>query len=148
MRTFYPRYSQESALQVDELNTSQHQITSLGFVPQTYEAIVAGAIVAAQRAHDNLAPGSLSLGNTTLLDTSINRSPTAYLANPESERSLYGHDTDKDFSLLRFDDASTGKPKGFLSFFAVHGTSLYNNNTLIVSPPFFHNLGVRSKLTP
>ena len=100
------------------------QLTSLGYVKQTADAIVTGTVLAVQRAHESLAPGSLSLGNTTVLDGNINRSPSAYLANPADERARYQYDQDKDMSLLRFDDAS-GKARGFLSFFPVHGTSLY-----------------------
>ncbi|KJA28727.1 hypothetical protein HYPSUDRAFT_33070 [Hypholoma sublateritium FD-334 SS-4] len=106
------------------------QITSLGYVPQTANAIIAGSVLAVQRAHASLAPGSLSIGNTTVLNANINRSPTAYLANPAAERALYQYDQDKDMTVLRFDDA-TGKARGLLSFFAVHGTSLYENNTLV-----------------
>lgn len=101
------------------------QITSLGYVKQTADAIVAGTVRAVQRAHANLAPGNLRLGNTTVLDANINRSPTAYLANPAAERAKYQYDVDKDITVLRFDDAS-GNARGLLSFFAVHGTSLYN----------------------
>ncbi|KAF9449265.1 Neutral/alkaline nonlysosomal ceramidase [Macrolepiota fuliginosa MF-IS2] len=108
------------------------QITSLGYVKQTADAIVAGTVLAVQRAHAGLAPGRLSLGNTTILDANINRSPNAYLANPASERAMYQFDQDKDMTLLRFDDNS-GNARGFLSFFAVHGTSLYENNTLVSS---------------
>ncbi|KAK0446984.1 Neutral/alkaline nonlysosomal ceramidase [Desarmillaria tabescens] len=104
------------------------QITSLGYVPQTAEAIVSGTVLAAQRAHNSLAPGSLSLGNTTILDANTNRSPSAYLNNPAEERARYEYDQDKDMTLLRFDDES-GTARGFLSFFAVHGTSIYENNT-------------------
>ncbi len=100
------------------------QITALGYVKQSADAIVAGTVLAVQRAHDNLAPGKLSLGNTTVLDGNINRSPSAYLANPAEERAKYQFDQDKDLTLLRFDDAS-GNARGFLSFFAVHGTSIY-----------------------
>ncbi|KAL8281306.1 hypothetical protein RQP46_006340 [Phenoliferia psychrophenolica] len=107
------------------------QVTSLGFVPETFDAIVAGAITATQRAHESLAPGRLSLGKSTLLDSNLNRSPTAYLENPAEERARYEYDVDKDFSLLQFNDTATGTSKGFLSFFAVHGTSLNNKNTLI-----------------
>ncbi|TEB38006.1 Neutral/alkaline nonlysosomal ceramidase [Coprinellus micaceus] len=106
------------------------QITSLGYVKQTADAIVAGTVRAVQRAHANLAPGNLRLGNTTVLDANINRSPTAYLANPAAERAKYQYDVDKDMTVLRFDDAN-GNARGLLSFFAVHGTSLYNNNTLV-----------------
>jgi neutral ceramidase len=100
------------------------QLTALGYVNQTATAIVQGSVLAVMRAHASLAPGSLSVGNTTVLDANRNRSPTAYLANPASERALYQYDQDKDLSLVRFDDAS-GDARGFLSFYAVHGTSLY-----------------------
>ena len=65
------------------------------------------------------------MGNTTILDGNINRSPTAYLANPAAERERYEFDQDKDITVLRFEDTA-GKARGLLSFFAVHGTSLYN----------------------
>lgn len=100
------------------------QLTALGYVKETADAIVAGTVLAVKRAHANLAPGKLSLGNTTIVDGNINRSPSAYLANPAEERAKYQYDQDKDMSLLRFDDAN-GNARGFLSFFAVHGTSLY-----------------------
>jgi neutral ceramidase len=106
------------------------QVTSLGYVKQTADAIVSGTVKSVQKAHANLAPGKLSLGNTTILNANINRSPSAYLANPASERAQYKYDQDKDMTVLRFDDNS-GHARGFLSFFPVHGTSLYENNTLV-----------------
>ncbi|KII95439.1 hypothetical protein PLICRDRAFT_48400 [Plicaturopsis crispa FD-325 SS-3] len=106
------------------------QVTSLGYVAQTANAIVDGTVRAVQRAYSNLAPGALSLGNTTIVNGNRNRSPTAYLANPAEERARYEYDQDKDLTLLRFDD-NEGNARGFLSFFAVHGTSLYENNTLV-----------------
>ena len=101
------------------------QITSLGFVKQTADAIISGTVLSVKRAHNSLAPGKLSLGNTTILEANINRSPTAYLANPAEERARYQYDQDKEMTVLRFDDMN-GNARGFLSFFAVHGTSLYN----------------------
>ncbi|KDQ56458.1 hypothetical protein JAAARDRAFT_195093 [Jaapia argillacea MUCL 33604] len=106
------------------------QITSLGYVKQTADAIVAGTVLAVQRAHDSLALGKLSFGNVAVLNGNINRSPSAYLANPVEERERYEWDVDKELSLLKFEDEE-GNGRGFLSFFPVHGTSLYNNNTLI-----------------
>jgi len=106
------------------------QVTAMGYVKQTADAIVAGTVLAVTRAHHNLAPGCLKVANTTVLGANINRSPTAYLANPEAERTRYQFDQDKDLTVLRFDDAN-GNARGLLSFFAVHGTSLYNNNTLV-----------------
>jgi neutral ceramidase len=99
-------------------------LTSFGYVNQTAAAIIAGSVLAVQRAHTSLKTGSLSLGNTTVLNANINRSPSAYLANPPEERAMYEYDQDKDLTLLRFDDDS-GSARGFLSFFSVHGTSLY-----------------------
>ena len=105
------------------------QITALGYVRQTADAIVTGTVLAVQRAHNNLAPGSLAIGNTTVLDGNVNRSPSAYLANPASERARYQYDQDKGMSLLRFNDEK-GDARGFISFFPVHGTSLYNVRVL------------------
>lgn len=105
------------------------QITALGYVRQTADAIVTGTVLAVQRAHNNLAPGSLAIGNTTVLDGNVNRSPSAYLANPASERARYQYDQDKGMSLSRFNDEK-GDARGFISFFPVHGTSLYNVRVL------------------
>ncbi|KIJ45376.1 hypothetical protein M422DRAFT_46823 [Sphaerobolus stellatus SS14] len=116
------------------------QLTILGFVNQTYQAIVTGSVNAVTKAHADLAAGTISVGNAigsllsiigkTVLNANINRSPSAYLANPAAETAHYQFDQDKDMTLLRFNDVS-GNARGFLSFFTVHGTSLYNNNTLI-----------------
>lgn len=106
------------------------QLTSLGYVRETADAIVAGTVLAVKRAHESLRSGSLALGTTTVLGANINRSPSAYLANPAEERARYEYDVDKEMTLLRFEDAD-GSPRGFLSFFPVHGTSIYENNTLI-----------------
>ncbi len=100
------------------------QITSLGYVPETANAIVQGTVLAVQRAHASLAPGSLALGDVTINGGNRNRSPSAYLANPAEERAQYDGDQDTALSLLKFADAS-GAARGFLAFFAVHGTSLY-----------------------
>ncbi|QRV98314.1 hypothetical protein RhiJN_26333 [Ceratobasidium sp. AG-Ba] len=116
------------------LNNLLPQLTSLGFVKQTYDAIVNGTVLAVQRAHESLALGTLSVGNVTVLDTNINRSPFAYEANPASERAKLQFETIflqiPELHLLKF-KSSNGTDRGFLSFFPVHGTSLYENNTLV-----------------
>jgi neutral ceramidase len=105
-------------------------------VPQTFDAIVKGVVLAVDRAHASLAVGTLSLGNTTVVGGNRNRSPTAYLENPAAERALYeseGGDQDKVMSLLSFGT------RGFLSFFPVHGTSLYEVCAADLSKrPFFN----------
>lgn len=60
---------------------------SLGFVGQALDATVDGIVLSIMRAHDNMKPASLSVGTGLLYDANINRSPSAYLNNPEEERS-------------------------------------------------------------
>ncbi|KAL8960775.1 MAG: hypothetical protein Q9193_002576, partial [Seirophora villosa] len=74
------------------LNYLLPQITSKGFERQSYQAIVDGALLSIKRAHESLAPGYLSVGETEIHDANINRSPFAYLANPEQERRKYEHE--------------------------------------------------------
>lgn len=107
------------------------QIPAKGFDKQSYQAIVDGTIRSIIRAHDNLAPGRLSFGSIDLQNTNINRSPYSYEHNPEEERARYSADVDKTLSLIRFDRESDNKTTAVLTWFPVHGTSMYNNNTLV-----------------
>ncbi|KAL6705031.1 hypothetical protein ACN47E_007434 [Coniothyrium glycines] len=113
------------------LNYLLPQITSLGFNKQSYQAIVDGALLSIQRAHLGLSLGTVSAGSASISDANINRSLFAYLANPASERARYTDDVDKTMTLLKFTRASDGKNIGILNWFAVHGTSLLGNQTLI-----------------
>lgn len=65
-----------------------------------------------------------------LLDAGVNRSPSAYLNNPASERSKYKYDVDKEMTLLKFVDNQWG-PVGTFNWFATHGTSMSRTNSLI-----------------
>ncbi|OOF97049.1 hypothetical protein ASPCADRAFT_128757 [Aspergillus carbonarius ITEM 5010] len=107
------------------------QIPTKGFDKQSYQALVDGVILSIQRAHESLAPGRLSFGSIDLEDANINRSPYAYDANPAEEKARYSANVDKTLTLLRFDRESDNKTTAVLTFFPVHGTSLYENNTLI-----------------
>ena len=113
------------------LNYLLPQITSKGFNKQSYQAIVDGAVLSIQRAHQQLQPGYLSTGAINVEDANVNRSPFAYLANPKEERENYSHDVDKTLTLLKFQSAKDGKNLGVLTWFPVHGTSMLGNNTLI-----------------
>lgn len=124
------------------LNYLLPQITSLGFEHESYDAIVQGSILAIQRAHQSITPGYLSVGTGQVDNANVNRSPYAYLANPESERAQYDADVDKTMTLLKFTRAPDGKAMGILNWFPVHGTSLYQNNTLVTGD----NKGVAAKL--
>lgn len=111
------------------LNYLLPQVTSLGFSTQSYQAIVDGAVLSIQRAHESLAPGYLDFADTNVTDANINRSLWAYLANPASERAQYTYDTDKTITVLRFKRASDGLNTGILAWHSVHGTSMLENNT-------------------
>lgn len=113
------------------LNYLLPQITTLGFSKDSYQAIVDGAVLSIKRAHESLAPGKLSFSSTELQDGNINRSPYSYLANPQEEREQYDSDVDKALTILRFDRLDDQKTMGVLTFYSVHGTSLYGNNTLV-----------------
>ncbi|KAL9004939.1 MAG: hypothetical protein Q9188_002258 [Gyalolechia gomerana] len=113
------------------LNYLLPQITSKGFEKQSYRAIVDGALLSIQRAHESLAPGFLSVAKTRIQDANTNRSPYAYLANPEEERARYDHDVDKTMTMLKFQRAADGRDIGVLTWYPVHGTSMLGNNTLI-----------------
>jgi neutral ceramidase len=115
------------------LNYLLPQITSKGFNKPSYQAIVDGAVLSIQRAHQGLAPGYLEVGTTEIEGANTNRSPYSYLANPEEERALYKHDVDKNMTLLRLSHATEGGSKdiGVFTWFPVHGTSMYGNNTLV-----------------
>lgn len=115
------------------------QVTSFGFVPETYNAYVDGIVAAVLAAHDDMQPAVAKLANGELEGANINRSPTSYLENPEDERALYDADTDLNMVLLRIEpesdspssSSSDDEVLGCLNWFAVHGTSLNNTNRLL-----------------
>ena len=63
------------------------------------------------------------------MDANINRSPSSYLLNPQSERDEYADegDTDKNMLMLKF-KSDEGINLGALNWFAVHGTSMNATN--------------------
>ncbi|KAL7082085.1 hypothetical protein ACP275_14G078600 [Erythranthe tilingii] len=105
-------------------------VTSLGFVRQSFDALVDGIEQTIIQAHGNLRPGSIYVNKGELIDAGVNRSPSAYLNNPAAERSKYKYDVDKDMTLLKFVDEEWG-PIGSFNWFATHGTSMSRTNSLI-----------------
>ncbi|CAI0393000.1 unnamed protein product [Linum tenue] len=105
-------------------------VTSLGFVRQSFDALVDGIEQSIIQAHENLRPGSIYVNNGEVIDAGINRSPSAYLNNPTEERSKYKYDVDKEMTLIKFVDDEWG-PIGSFNWFATHGTSMSNTNSLI-----------------
>ncbi|MBZ4422948.1 neutral/alkaline ceramidase [Myxococcus sp. RHSTA-1-4] len=107
-----------------------YNLTSLGFVPRNFDAIVSGIVASIDRAHASLGEGTLRLAAGELLGASRNRSPEAYRLNPPEERARYPHDVDPRMTLVRLTRAD-GTEVGFINWFAVHATSMGNDNTLI-----------------
>ncbi|KAI1939071.1 hypothetical protein LOZ66_003149 [Ophidiomyces ophidiicola] len=124
------------------LNYLLPQLSTKGFSKESYRAIVDGTILSIKRAHESLSPGRLTFAKSQVENGNINRSPFSYLANPAEERARFDSNTDREFSLLKFDRIKDNKTTGVLTFYSVHGTSLYRNNTLISGD----NKGVASYL--
>lgn len=107
------------------------QVTSLGFVDETFDAWVDAITNAIVMAYENSQPGKLFVSQGKLQNTNINRSPTSYLLNPEEERAKYEDgDTDKNMLLVKM-VAEDGSLVGVFNWFAVHGTSMNNTNHLV-----------------
>ena len=106
-----------------------YNITTAGFRPRTFEAIVSGIVLAVERADSDLAPGTVSVNSGDLFGANVNRSYLAFARNPEQERRRFPHAVDPSMTVLRFE--RDGSPVGVLSWFATHGTSVTNNNRLI-----------------
>lgn len=107
-----------------------YDITSLGFVQQTFDAYVSGVVESVRMAHSSVSSSTLYYAAGELLEANINRSPTAYLANPFSERALYKYDVEKDLHLLKI-EGPDGRGRGLLTWFPVHCTSMNNTNRLL-----------------
>ncbi|KAI0201552.1 Neutral/alkaline nonlysosomal ceramidase [Astrocystis sublimbata] len=105
------------------------QITSFGFDKQAYQAVVDGAVLSIKRAHESLSEGYLDYGAVNITDGNLSRSLVAYMNNPAEERARYSNSVDKEMTVLKFQRASDSKNIGILTWFPVHGTSVYQNNT-------------------
>ncbi|KAG1714295.1 Neutral ceramidase [Nymphon striatum] len=105
-------------------------ITAKGFVAQSYNALVDGIARSIERAHSNIQTGHIYYNEGILLNANINRSPSSYLRNPESERKRFKHNTDKEMFVMKFVNTNQ-EPIGMINWFAVHGTSMNNTNKLI-----------------
>lgn len=109
-----------------------YDLTTFGFVRESFNAVVNGITKSIERAHDAVVPGRIFIAYGQVLDANINRSPQAYLNNPKSERDKYEHDVDKILIQMQFVGADD-KPLGALNWFAVHPTSMNNTNRLVSS---------------
>ncbi|KAK9767428.1 hypothetical protein K7432_002787 [Basidiobolus ranarum] len=107
-----------------------YQFTNLGFIEDATRPVVEGIVNSIKRAHDNMIPGFITTSAGDVENGNINRSPWAYEQNPQSERARYSHNTDKEMRLIKFTDEA-GEPIGIFNWYAVHCTSMNNENLLI-----------------
>ncbi|OGT35487.1 MAG: hypothetical protein A3F11_05000 [Gammaproteobacteria bacterium RIFCSPHIGHO2_12_FULL_37_14] len=107
-----------------------YNLSTLGFSQKNFDAIVNGIVAAIERAQHHLTPATIQIASGELSAVGYNRSPTAYLLNPQQERDRYLKDTDTQMILIRFDSLH-GLPLGEINWFPVHGVSMNNKNHLI-----------------
>ncbi|MFK4594051.1 hypothetical protein RKD30_000718 [Streptomyces pristinaespiralis] len=106
-----------------------YNLASLGFQKDTYRAIVDGIVESVAEAHEDLAPGTITLGRGELTDASVNRSRTAFEKNPAGDKAAFPGAIDPAMTVLRFRQGD--RDIGAISWFATHNTSLTNKNTLL-----------------
>jgi neutral ceramidase len=106
-------------------------ITTFGFIKENFDAAVKGIFNAIVKAHNSVEPASIKLAVGQCDRCNINRSPSAYLLDPEAERAAYPNNTDHAMTVLRIEGTTTGREIGMINFFAVHGTSLNNTYNLV-----------------
>ncbi|WP_436494235.1 neutral/alkaline ceramidase [Actinokineospora sp. HUAS TT18] len=106
-----------------------YNLSILGFQEQTFNAIVDGIVESVVEAHNDLKPGTISLGRGELTNASVNRSRVAYEANPAEDKANFPNAIDPAMTVLRFKQGATDV--GSIAWFATHNTSVTNENTLI-----------------
>ncbi|WP_024804572.1 neutral/alkaline ceramidase [Nocardia sp. BMG51109] len=106
-----------------------YSLAAYGFQQNSHEAEVNGIVAAVAAAHERLAPGTVLLGHGELHDASVNRSRAAFEANPPEDKAELPGGIDPKVTVLRFRQGGTDI--GAITWFATHGTSLTDANTLI-----------------
>ncbi len=109
-----------------------YNITSHGLIKQNYEVIVNGIVEAITQAHSSLKPSRIGFSSGDLTNkANINRSPEAFRLNQEMNSTSPPSFENPQMSLLKIEDSKG--PRGVISWFAVHATSLSRDNQLISS---------------
>src|SRR5258708_1705665 len=80
-----------------------YNLSTSGFRPATFAAIVDGIVESAQHAHDDVSPAEVTLSHGELQGASINRSPTAFDRNPAPDKAFFPNRIDPHTTLVRID---------------------------------------------
>jgi neutral ceramidase len=113
-----------------------YAVTGPGFSPPVVDGLARGIVAAIRSAVDALAPARLHFHSASIPLTervAFNRSLAAYNLNADvMPLSAERHDeaVDREMRVLRIDDL-TGRPRGLVCWFPVHGTSVHSDNVAI-----------------
>ncbi|MDO4897794.1 MAG: neutral/alkaline non-lysosomal ceramidase N-terminal domain-containing protein [Rothia sp. (in: high G+C Gram-positive bacteria)] len=110
---------------------SLYNITTLGWHEPTFNAQVDGSMRAVREAMADLAPGNVTVSQSQLTGVGVNRSAVALKKDPQYLVDKLVDGVDPTSVTLRFDH--NGVTRAVLNWFAIHPTSLTNQNTLVSS---------------
>uniref|UniRef100_U5EWG2 Neutral ceramidase n=1 Tax=Corethrella appendiculata TaxID=1370023 RepID=U5EWG2_9DIPT len=109
-----------------------YDLTILGFVAETYNALIDGITRSIERAHENMRNGKIYISDIEVEGVNMNRSPASYDNNPEEEKAQYNTNVDKTVVQMRFVDDSNNL-FGCVNWVAIHPVSMNNTNTLVTT---------------
>uniref|UniRef100_U5ESX4 Neutral ceramidase n=1 Tax=Corethrella appendiculata TaxID=1370023 RepID=U5ESX4_9DIPT len=107
-----------------------YDMSILGFIKETYNALVNGIYESIVRAQNNLMDGKVFFSQVKIDGITINRSPSAYENNPEDEKRIYSDNVDKNLMQLKFVDEAN-KIVGAINWFPIHPVSMNKTNRII-----------------
>lgn len=119
---------------------SEVSFYSSQFYGESYAVLRDGIFEAIKEAYANRKQAELKIGKSIVSDAGVNRSLSAYLANPESERKSYVDTIDRE--MVQLNVYVDGKAIGFVNWYGVHPTNITFDNRLISSD----NKGIASLL--
>ncbi|TGL88752.1 ceramidase [Leptospira congkakensis] len=120
---------------------SEVSFYSKEFYSESYAVLRDGIFESIKEAYSKLKPAELTIGKALVGEAGVNRSLSAYLANPEPERKQYSDNIDREMVQLTVSVA--GVPVGFVNWYGVHPTNITFDNRLISSD----NKGIASLLS-
>lgn len=112
--------------------TSGHlmvDLTTLGFRPVTFEAVVVGVVKAIKRAHADYQPSTIHLTKGIAKDAGVNRSLQAFKRNPEEELRRFPDGVNPESHTLHV--SRGGREVGFINWYGIHPTTFGPEHTII-----------------
>lgn len=112
--------------------TSGHlmvDLTTLGFRPVTFEAVVVGVVKAIERAHADFQPANVHLTKGIAHDAGVNRSLQAFRRNPAEEQQRFPNGVNPESHTLHI--SRGGKEVGFINWYGIHPTSFGPEHTIV-----------------